>query len=258
MARAIRIVILLFVLATVAQQTILSHSHATNWTDPLRVTIYPINGDGSPATQNYLNGLDRDIFLPIESYLATECKRHGRNIHRPIRLTIAPELHRLPPVLSAQPDPLEIIFWSLHMRWWAWRNDGGAVNDKPQVRLYVLFFDPSHHRMLPHSTGLERAMIGLVNAFATGQMAGSNNVVITHELMHALGATDKYDLATNQPIYPYGYADPLRTPRFPQDHAEIMGGRIAKSATYAEIPESLENTIIGPLTAAEIGLIKAP
>jgi len=77
MARAIRIVFLLLVLATVAQQTVLSHSRATNWTDPLRVTIYPINGDGSPATQTYLNGLDRGIFLPIESYLATECKRLG-------------------------------------------------------------------------------------------------------------------------------------------------------------------------------------
>ena len=83
-------------------------------------------------------------------------------------------------------------------------------------------------------------MIGLVNAFAMDEMAGSNNVVITHELLHTLGATDKYDLATNMPRFPDGYAEPQRNPRLPQEVAEIMAGRIPKSATQADIPESLD------------------
>jgi hypothetical protein len=117
----------------------------------------------------------------------------------------------------------------------------------------MLFFDAKRNHSLPHSTGLERGMIGLVNAFAMDEMAGSNNVVITHELLHTLGATDKYDLATNMPSFPDGYAEPQRNPRLPQEVAEIMAGRIPKSATQADIPESLDDTVIGPLTAREIG-----
>jgi hypothetical protein len=124
---------------------------------------------------------------------------------------------------------------------------------KPQVRLFVLFFDPATHDVLPHSVGIERGMIGLVNAYATQAMAGSNAVIVAHELLHTVGATDKYDPATNLPLYPAGYAQPERSPRFPQDFAEIMGGRIPISESQAEIPEAIAACMIGDATAAEIG-----
>ena len=255
--RSIRIALLLLLLATVAQQAWLARSRATTWNDPLRVSLYPLNGDGSEAAARYIRSLDKETFQPIEGYFAEHSKRHGRNIHQPIRLTLAPPIALLPPMPPRPAGALDVIAWSLRMRWWAWRNEPGTGtgtgNDKPQVRLYVLFFDPERNRTLAHSTGLERGMIGLVNAFATNAMAGSNNVVITHELLHTLGATDKYDLATNLPSFPDGYAEPQRNPRLPQEYAEIMAGRIPKSATQAEIPESLESTVVGALTAVEIG-----
>lgn len=253
MARAIRIVLLLLVLATVAQQTWLARVRATSWEDPLRVAIYPLNGDGSAAAQRYMAGLTLADFQPIERFFKDESKRHGLALHQPLRLTLAPGISILPPAPPHGGSPLDVIAWSLQLRWWSWRNDTAAKGDKPQVRLYVLFFDPIRNHVLPHSTGLDRGMIGIVNAFATPVMAGSNNVVIAHELLHTLGATDKYDLATNQPSYPDGYADPQRTPRLPQEHAEIMAGRIPKSATQADIPDDLDATVIGPRTAAEIG-----
>ena len=83
-------------------------------------------------------------------------------------------------------------------------------------------------------------------------MAGSNNIVIAHELLHTVGATDKYDLATEMPLYPAGFADPARTPLYPQDDAEIMAGRRALSAQEAEMPASLRNVVVGPATAREI------
>jgi hypothetical protein len=88
--------------------------------------------------------------------------------------------------------------------------------------------------------------------FATDEQRAQNNVVIAHELLHTLGATDKYD-DSGQPIYPAGYADPYAEPRHPQDKAEIMAGRIAVSERRAEIPRDLAQTAIGYLTAAEIG-----
>jgi hypothetical protein len=83
-------------------------------------------------------------------------------------------------------------------------------------------------------------------------MAKQNNVVITHEFLHTLGATDHYDLATNLPLYPDGYADPDLKPLLPQRFAEIMAGRTPKSQTEAVIPESLDSVVIGSKTAMEI------
>jgi hypothetical protein len=77
-------------------------------------------------------------------------------------------------------------------------------------------------------------------------------VVIAHEILHTLGATDKYDPATLQPLYPQGYAEPERNPRFPQSRAEIMAGRRALSQRDAEMPDSLDDTRVGAQTAREI------
>jgi hypothetical protein len=106
--------------------------------------------------------------------------------------------------------------------------------------------------MLDNSLGLEKGMVGIVHAFAQRQMTPTNNVVITHEMLHLLGASDKYDPATNLPRYPEGYAEPERRPRHPQQWAEIMGGRIPLDAGRAEMPERLAQTLIGEQTAREI------
>ena len=78
-------------------------------------------------------------------------------------------------------------------------------------------------------------------------------IVATHELLHTLGASDKYDPATNLPLHPTGYAEPYLEPRYPQQFAEIMGGRIPESSGRARIPSNLAETVIGPDTAREIG-----
>ena len=93
--------------------------------------------------------------------------------------------------------------------------------------------------------------LGIINAFADSSYRGSNQVVIVHELMHTLGATDKYGDG-NLPAFPEGYAEPYRVPLYPQRAAEIMGGRIPLSQNQARIPESLREVIIGIHTAAEI------
>lgn len=42
-------------------------------------------------------------------------------------------------------------------------------------------------------------------------------------------------------------------PLHPQRYAELMGGRIPLSASRAEMPGRLGDTLVGPLTAHEIG-----
>lgn len=252
MLKFLRIAILLIILATVAQEAWLATSRATSWRDPLRVAIYPLNGDGSAATAGYLKGLRPSAFGQIEDFFAEEAQRHALSLARPVSITLAQPISELPPQPPRNGSAFDNVAWSLKMRWWAWRHDA-VPGAKPQIRLFVLYFDPASHDRLPHSVAVQRGMIGLVNAFATQAMAGSNAMIIAHELLHTVGATDKYDPASNLPYFPNGYAEPERTPRHPQTFAEIMGGRIPITEASAEIPASLALVLIGPATAAEIG-----
>jgi hypothetical protein len=92
----------------------------------------------------------------------------------------------------------------------------------------------------------------VVNAFADREQAGSNKVIIAHELLHTLGASDKYDPSTGQPIFPSGYAEPDAEPALPQKLAELMAGRIPVSIAVSQIPDSLDEVVIGTKTAQEI------
>src|SRR6202050_4843903 len=80
------------------------------------------------------------------------------------------------------------------------------------------------------TSGRQKALVGIVHAFAQRDMAGRNDIVIAHELLHTVGASDKYDLGSDAPLYPIGFADRDRQPLFPQAEAEIMAGRRALSA----------------------------
>jgi len=137
------------------------------------------------------------------------------------------------------------------MRWWSYRH-ADTLGANPQVKLFLLYFDPARTGTLGHSTGLQKGLLGRVNLFASREMDKQNNVVIAHEFLHTLGATDKYDLASNQPIYPDGYAIPNQTPLLPQRYAEIMAGRTPITENKAEIPAGLSDTVIGEKTAREI------
>ena len=141
------------------------------------------------------------------------------------------------------------------MRYWAWRVDDppGAA---PDIKLFVLYYDPAISPAVPHSVGLQKGLFGVVHVLADPGMKGSNDTVIAHELLHTLGATDKYDLRSNQPAHPDGFAEPDREPLYPQSFAELMGGRIPVSSAESTTPESLQQVIVGAKTAIEIGWSK--
>ena len=141
------------------------------------------------------------------------------------------------------------------MRFWSWSVDK-PPGPTPTIRLFLLYHDPVLSPRLPHSVGLQKGLMGVANLFATHDMADANLVILAHELLHTLDASDKYDPRTNLPQYPDGFAQPLREPRYPQQYAELMAGRIPVSATQAEIPDSLTQVLIGPATAKEIGWLK--
>lgn len=253
MFRTLRIVLLLFVLATVALGAWREKARATDWRGSLQVAVYPIAADGSAVARDYIAGLSDETFEDIETWFEAEAGRYGVDELRPVDLTLARRVDALPPAPPPAGNALNVALWSLQLRYWAWRNDHGH-KPTPQVKLYVVFHDPARSAAVPHSLGLEKGMIGVVHAYATRLQAAQNNIVIAHELLHTLGATDKYDASTNLPRHPDGYAEPDRRPLLPQTHAEIMAGRTPLAAGEAVMPASVFDTVIGPATAAEIRL----
>lgn len=251
MFKAIRIYILLLILAAVALDTWRSKTRSVEWKQTLPVNVYVINGDGSSASAEYLKGLSLNDFKPIEGFMKTEAARYGHASNASVEVRFGGVLATQPPQPPQHGNALEVMLWSLKMRWWSYRN-AKTTGSNTQVKMFLLFFDPAQNNRLPHSTGLQKGLLGRVNLFAANHMASQNNVVIVHELLHTLGATDKYDLNTNQPIYPEGYAYPDQLPLLPQHLAEIMAGRTPISQNKAETPAGLNESVIGKKTAMEI------
>ncbi len=240
----------------VASSAWLSHRQATDWNRPLWVVAFPINADGSAVTAAYIDTLTRESFAPIERYLIDQARIYGVTRTAPMEIWLGPPLAQSPPPPPYGGSVLRIMAWSLRLRWWAWRAVRAYVGPPIDVRLFVNYHDPALSPRLAHSLGLKEGMIGIANVFADHGMTGSNQVVIAHELLHTVGATDKYDLATSLPRYPDGYAEPRRIPRFPQAYAELMAGRVPLSESVADIPVDLRKTRIGAATAREIGWLK--
>ena len=254
MWKKVRVAILLFILATVAHRTWLE-GHDVSWKDSLYVAIYPINGDGDASTHAYIQTLTQSDLEPIETYLAEEADRYGLPIAIPFKLRLGEQIKDQPPKPPSSGGVFNAIIWSLNFRYWAWAHSP-KISVPPAIKLYLLFYNPKHTQSLNHSTALSKGRVGLVNLFADKSYNKQNHVVLAHELLHTVGATDKYDLNTTLPVYPEGFAEPDKTPLYPQDFAELMGGRVPISKSKAEIPKSLAFTLIGDLTAREIGWIQ--
>lgn len=252
MWKKIRVTILLVILLVVGMNAWRDMNQ--DWTKPIVVLLHPINADGQPATEKYIQQISIDDLEEIQNYLQVQSKQF-RDQAIPFHFELGREINVLPPKFPTKNGMLDSILWSLKFRYYAWKQYQG-MDGAPSVTLYLNYYDPKLHKQLKHSTALERGRIGSVNLFASSKYSGSNKVVLVHELLHTFGATDKYDLVTGQPIFPLGYANPEQQPRYPQERAEIMGGYVPFSETKSRTPEDLEETMMSRLTAQEIGWVK--
>jgi hypothetical protein len=246
----IRIALLLFVLFLVAADTYLTRYKAVSWNETLWVAIYPINPDNDPVVERYINHLTSQNFEQIESFFEDEAQRVHLPLTQPFKVLLAHPVNELPPAPPEDRSVLNVAWWSLKLRWWAYSHD--HTDFSPHIKMFVIYHNFDNEQRLAHSLGMEKGMIGVVHAYAQRNMEGRNNLVIAHEMLHTVGATDKYDLQTDQPLLPDGYAEPDKTPLYPQRYAELMGGHIPLSETTSIMPRSLHSVLLGTKTLAEI------
>lgn len=256
MWRKLRIAILLLILAIAVYSNWYDRLSTTDWDETLWIGVFPVNADAGGAGQSYISKLATQDVADIERFINEEAHGYGITLDRPVRVDLFPEVGEKPPQHDVDGNVFATMWWSLKLRLYARRNSHPRGRRPPQIRVFVMFHDPAFARSVPHSVGLQRGLVGVVHAFADQDMTPSNNVVIAHEILHTLGATDKYDPATLAPIYPDGYGDPGREPRFPQELAEIMAGRYAVDAHTFEMPVSLAEVVVGDATAREIRWIR--
>jgi len=249
--RNLRIAILLLILGIAAWSNWYDRLSTTDWDETLRVGVFPIADSDNEVTHDYIARLPAASVADIEQFLNGEARRHGVVIARPVSVELYPPVAEKPPERTAD-GVLQNMWWSLRLRMYARRAVRAAGRRPPQIRVFVRYHDPSFTRTVPHSVGLQKGLVGVVHAFADRQMTRTNNVVIAHEILHTLGASDKYDPATLAPLYPTGYAEPELEPPYPQSAAEIMAGRYAIDSHTFQIPESLDEVLVGPATALEI------
>lgn len=253
MFKIIRISILLFILAAVLVTSYRSKTRVVEWKYTLPVLIYPINGDGSAAAEETIRQLKLEDFQPIEKFMRDAAESYGKSAQSSIEIRLKNSLQVKPPAPPEASGIFDVMWWSLKFRWWAFQH-ARVQGPGEQVRLFVQYFDPNtsqSHR----STALREGLIGQVNGFAGTKMRAQNNIVIAHEFLHTLGATDKYEMTTNLPVFPEGYGEPERQPLYPQRYAEIMGGRLLLSTQDAVIPRNFAEVVIGRKTAEEINFV---
>ncbi len=250
MFKKLRIAVLLLILFIVGADTYLTRYRAVSWDEPLWVAVYPINVDRDPVVDRYISGLSSRKFEGIEKFFSEEAENFGLSQRQPFDVHLVHTISELPPTPPAERTMLNIMWWSLKLRYWAWSNNHADFS--PHIKVFVIYHNYEKEEKLAHSLGLEKGMIGVVHGFAHRELEGKNNLVIAHELLHTLGATDKYDYQTGEPIYPDGFAEPDRNPRYPQRYAELMGGVIPVSENESIMPRSLRRVVIGDKTANEI------
>lgn len=254
--KSLRVLLLLLILAAAAIYTQQQRLVSRGWYQPLQVNVFPINAGGGGEIKNYIDNLRMDDFTAIDQFMAGESERYDIVASIPTITRLGPAVGLIPPSPPA-PDAnfVSIMLWSLRLRWWAWWNMPDAESGEG-VRMFVLYHESKEGERLAHSLGLQKGLLGIVHAYATPLQNEQNNIIIAHELLHTVGATDKY-APGGEPIFPQGYAQPERNPRYPQARAEIMAVRIPRSQTSSTMPSSLRLIVVGEQTAREINWLES-
>lgn len=252
--KLMRIVVLLSILFVIVVGTWMTENRMASWERPILVTVYPIIADQEPATERFVNGLETGAFDVVNRFLEREARAYGMTVTPAFRFQLAPVSRELPPTVPGQFDTIHIAWWSLKMRWWSWKQSFAHDLVNADIQMFVLYQTLNDNAEVGISVGMRKGRYGIVRAYARQRYQATNHVVFTHELLHVLGATDKYVMSTGEPIHPDGFAEPDRIPLYPQRFAEIMGGRLPLNPGRSAIPSSLDQCRIGRTTAREIGL----
>lgn len=254
--RGIRITFFLCLLFVIFGYSTFQKKLSREWDNPLELKMYLINAEQSKETEAYIESLTEKNFERVHYFLRQEARKYHINTNKLLNIEILPPPEVLPPALPESKTGINVLIWSLKLRYWAFKYLPTVDLNVARIDMFAFYYEPKPGRALSESTGIQEGLIGIANLFGSKNQEEQNNIVIVHELLHTLGATDKYSLYDSLPIFPEGYANSRQQPLYPQLYAEIMAGRIPLSQTEAKIPTNLFFCRIGEKTATEINWLE--
>ncbi len=218
----------------------------TRWRRPLEVSVVLLGERAAPpevtaAWQAQLPSLER--------WLDNEVSRHHCGEQAGVRLHLGGPLvvERLPAYLPDDDRWLTRAHHAFTLDRTLAALDARAGLPKAAVRLYVLLA-PTAAAATVEGAGEVGGDAGFVTA-TSDEDPSFALVAVAHELLHCLGATDKYDGAGHARA-PDGLVEPARG--YPQAYGEIMVGEVPLAPGRGRNPASLDEVRMGDATAAEI------
>jgi hypothetical protein len=258
----IRVSVLLAVLAGVllwGWRDIRSRRARNEWDHTLVVAIALVRLE--PLDQASVAALEKQL-PALEDRLSAELTRYKATAPHPFRFELkAPVDGSAPPPAPASDGPVDLAKYAYALGSYVDDIDKRAGIDPSlyDVRIYVALRRPRQAEVtLAEGRSQQGGRVGIVEMELDTDAEGAHLplVVVAHELMHTLGATDKYDPSTGRSLVPIGLAEPDRVPLFPQRYAEIMSRNRPVSATEEKVPDSFAQVAVGPATAREIGWLR--
>ncbi len=233
-----------------------SRSSRAHWDRPLEVAIVLLaQAEIDEARVARL----RDALGELDSRLASEFGRY-RGGGPPFSFSLVGPIP-FRGALSFTPDSPGIADRAKHA-YRLWRTLRGihaasGFDPKPYDASIYLVLEPATSSggaltTFAEGSGAVGGEVGLVRAAAGPNDAVLALTAVGHELLHCLGARDKYD-ASGHALAPDGLAEPQLSPQFPQRYAEWMVGEVPTGPGQGRLPSSLAEIRVGPVTAREIG-----
>ncbi len=254
----VRVAVLLLVLLLVviyAVSSSLLRLSRTDWTRTLSVAVVVVAaGPLDPAAVEAL----RTRVRVLEQALADEEHRYVPAGPKPFVIAVlGPVAAPSPPPELAGDGALDLLSYTWRRWRWVRAVDAAAATDAGRwdSRIYVVARPPALDReRFVEGVSEQGGRVGIVEVELAADTVDWALFAAAHELLHTLGATDKYD-AAGHAMVPSGLAEPELAPRYPQRFAEVMSRGRATSPTIDQAPDSLAELRVGGWTAAEIGWI---
>lgn len=253
-----RVAVLLTLLASVIIYALRDHAARRArlaWQRPLEIALVLLARGELDA--DALGAFERRV-PELELALEREFQRYGGGF-RPFRFhSFGPAAEgEVPPRASAAPGAFEPLRVSYALFWFARHSDQAAhVSGAFDGKIYVVLSPPrSQKRALVEGLGQDGGRIAVTSIELSEDSVDFGLFVVTHELLHLLGASDRY-APDGTALLPEGLGDPEREPLYPQDSAEVMArGRVIEPGLEVP-PGDLAELRVGPQTAAEIGWLR--
>jgi hypothetical protein len=226
----------------------------TEWKRPLNYALVLVRNGPVPTRTTQL--FDKRV-AAIEQKLDDEYRRRG-GAFAPFHFAVFGPVDTVRPPPEAPEEGLLALVEHTWARFvWQREIDGAISLDARGFdgRVYVVMKPASGATSYVEGLSELGGVVGMASVEIDESSVDFALIVTAHELMHTLGATDKYD-ATGHTRAPDGLAEPELSPLYPQRYTELMARGRSVAPGVEEPPSSIAEVRIGDATAREIGWLR--